>query len=108
MTNKNKRPDEQKTWRDQGSQNDRNRGGQQHQDSDPQTDPRRQQGGWAGDEGDQDRRRSDDGQQQAETDPKRQQGGWSRDEDGMKHEPGRKPPMDRDRDYDPDGDRTGR
>ena len=50
MTNKQKRPDEEKTWRDQGSQNDRNRGGQHHQDSDPQTDPRRQQGGWTTDE----------------------------------------------------------
>jgi hypothetical protein len=98
MTKKQKRPAN-KTWRDQGSQNDRNRGGQQHQENDPQNDPRRQQG---------DRGRNDEGQRHAETDTVRQQGGWSRDEVGMSHEPGRKPPADRDRDYDPDGDRVGR
>ncbi len=105
MTNKQKRPDQEKTWRDQGSQNDRNRGGQQHQETDPQKDPRRQQGAWSGDEGD--RGRSDEGQQQAAADPYRRQGGWSQDEDGMSHDRGRKPPADRNRDYDPDGDRTG-
>jgi hypothetical protein len=36
-----------------------------------------------------------------------QQGGWGSDQDKPK-EMGRKPPIDRDRDYDPDGDRVGR
>lgn len=44
-------------------------------------------------------------QQQAEHTPTRQQGGWS-DKD-MRQE-GRKPAMERDRDYDPDGDKNNR
>lgn len=44
-----------------------------------------------------------EGQQQAENPPRNQQGGWNDEEQG-----GRKPAMDRDRDYDPDGDRAGR
>ena len=43
------------------------------------------------------------GEQQSAEEPKhRQQGGWSPDEDRS----GRKPAGDRDRDYDPDGDRV--
>ncbi len=36
-----------------------------------------------------------------------QQGGWNSDQD-MQKGTGRKPPVERDRDYDPDGDRIGR
>ena len=36
-----------------------------------------------------------------------QQGGWDSDQDKQK-DMGRKPPIERDRDYDPDGDRVGR
>jgi len=45
-----------------------------------------------------------EGREQAENEPGRQQGGWSDEE--MRHA-GRTPGMDRDRDYDPDGDRGG-
>ena len=36
-----------------------------------------------------------------------QQGDWGSDQDKQK-DTGRKPPVERDRDYDPDGDRIGR
>jgi hypothetical protein len=49
--------------------------------------------------------RQDTGQQQAESPPRSQQGGWS---DQEMQQGGRKPAMERDRDYDPDGDRVNR
>jgi hypothetical protein len=74
--------------------------GQQSRENDSRGAPRRQRGVGG---------QSTESRQQAEKkDQVRRQGGWSRDEDGMSHEPGRKPPAERDRDYDPDGDRTGR
>ena len=46
-------------------------------------------------------------QQQSEQQDSKQQGGWGSAPEKQK-EMGRKPPVDRDRDYDPDGDRPGR
>jgi len=58
-------------------------------------------------------RKQQSGQQQSEEQGGGQQGGWNdkpeqtaQEEAGQKST-GRKPPMDRDRDYDPDGDRVG-
>jgi len=47
-------------------------------------------------------------QQKGEEKPSRQQGDWGSDQDNQQGGTGRKPGMDRDRDYDPDGDRIGR
>ncbi len=44
-------------------------------------------------------------QQEARNVGSREQNGWDSD---MDREGGRKPPAERDRDYDPDGDRTGK
>lgn len=53
-------------------------------------------------------RKDQDKQQQAEEQPNRQQGDWGSDQDNRRGGMGRKPGMERDRDYDPDGDRIGR
>jgi hypothetical protein len=45
-------------------------------------------------------------QQGEQTGGGQQQGGW--DQGGQKGDMGRKPAVERDRDYDPDGDRAGR
>ena len=51
-----------------------------------------------------DLRPGSDQEQSGSADPHRHEGGWNRDEDGVP-ERGRLPATDRDRDYDPDGDR---
>jgi hypothetical protein len=48
-------------------------------------------------------RKERSGQQQSEQQDSRQQDGW----DDNQKVPGRQPPTNRDRDYDPDGDRIG-
>lgn len=47
-------------------------------------------------------------QQQSEERPERQQGDWPVEQDNNQGGMGRKPGSERDRDYDPDGDRIGR
>ena len=47
-------------------------------------------------------------QQQGEEEPGSQQGGWDSGQDNQQGGMGRKPGPERDRDYDPDGDRIGR
>lgn len=47
-------------------------------------------------------------QQEGEEGPRRQQGDWPPDNENERGGQGRKPGIDRDRDYDPDGDRIGK
>ncbi len=59
----------------------------------------------------QDRDRMEDnkrGQQQGEEQANQQQGGWNSDMENQKGNMGRKPGAERDRDYDPDGERINR
>lgn len=91
--------------------NDRNKSAQRKINSRKTTDAQRnegdpQLGGWSGDEGlrQRDRDRPGQGQVQANEVPA-QQGGLSEDRNDGR---GRLPAADRDRDYDPDGDRSGR
>lgn len=89
----NRKIDQNDQTRDQKRQSDQQRAEEKHRRQAGKDMPR-QQGGY----GQQD-------QQKAENQPRRQQGGWSEDE---MRQGGRKPAMDRDRDYDPDGDRGDR
>jgi hypothetical protein len=104
MTDKEKRSDQDKTRRNQASQGGRNRSGQQRQE----TDRNRQQSGWSDGQAMRKHRNRRGGQQEAKGNPVRRQGGWSQDEGAMNRQGGRLPPAERDRDYDPDGDRLER